>query len=80
MFRICLLVVISLAAASAFAPLQQQASRPTVALEATRREMFGTIATAVVGASAMSTLPAWAEVDDLAMPTEDEQKAADKAA
>ena len=76
MIRQSLLLALCLAVAAAFAPAPRCTRDSTVVLQATRREIIMGTAV-VVGGLLSQSLPVLAEVDDLAMPSEDEQKAAE---
>jgi len=60
--------------------VQQSATTSTVALQTSRRDVLAGIASSglVVGTALVSSTPAVAAVDDLSMPSEDEQKAAER--
>mmetsp|Transcript_14058 Transcript_14058/g.18333 ORF Transcript_14058/g.18333 Transcript_14058/m.18333 type:complete len:138 (+) Transcript_14058:131-544(+) len=77
-----LLFILSCALANAFAPCADfSVHHQSSALQASRREAFGITAGVVFGTGLLvGTLPAFADVDDLSTPSEEEQKAAEDAA
>mmetsp|Transcript_130 Transcript_130/g.505 ORF Transcript_130/g.505 Transcript_130/m.505 type:complete len:139 (+) Transcript_130:94-510(+) len=81
LLRVWILLALFLSSTVAFT-VQQSATTSTVALQTSRRDVLAGIASSglVVGTALVSSTPAVAAVDDLSMPSEDEQKAAEKAA